>query len=140
MFRVLAGDSRAAARVRVTGTDMLHDYLSIPIFMGLVLVFGLVILTISDWLGRHFPNRRKGQPYECGMDPRGDSRVRVSIHFYLVAVLFILFDVETVFLIPWALVARSAGMGGFIEVASFVAIVVLGLAYVWKRGGLEWDR
>ncbi len=119
---------------------MLHDYMSVPIFMGLVLLFGVVILTISNWLGKHFPNPRKGAPYECGMEPVGSPRVRISIHFYLVAVLFILFDVETVFLVPWALIARDAGMAGFVEVATFVGIVAVGLAYVWKKGGLEWDR
>jgi NADH-quinone oxidoreductase subunit A len=120
-------------------TFALIDYLPILIFMGLVAGFGVVILALSDWLGRRFPGRRKGQAYECGMDPEGDARARVSIHFYLIAVLFILFDIETVFLIPWAVVAGAAGLPGLVEVLTFVAVVAVGLVYVWKKGALEWQ-
>lgn len=118
----------------------LIEYLPILVFMGIVAAFGVVILLLSDWLGRHVPNRRKGQPYECGMEPAGDARARISVHFYLIAVLFILFDIESVFLIPWAVVARAAGLAGFVEVATFVAVVAVGLVYVWKKGALEWQR
>jgi NADH-quinone oxidoreductase subunit A len=87
----------------------------------------------------------KCDAYECGMAPIGSARVRLSIHFYLVAVLFILFDVESIFLIPWAVTAKEfygLGLGGivFAEIAIFAVVLGVGLAFVWRKGGLDWDR
>ncbi len=124
---------------------MLASYLPILLLLGLVLAFAGGNLVISDLLGGHRRTVGKGDAYECGMTPQGTARVRLSIHFYLVAVLFILFDVEAVFLVLWAGAARQfvengAGALVFAEIVVFVGLLVLALAYVWRKGGLDWDR
>jgi NADH-quinone oxidoreductase subunit A len=124
---------------------MLIDYA--PVLVLLILVGGFAVgnLIISDLLGRTRRAIGKAEPYESGMTPEGDARLRLSIHFYLVAVLFILFDVESIFLIPWAVAARelsALGVGHvvFAEIVVFVLVLGVGLAYVWRKGGLDWDR
>ncbi len=124
---------------------MLESYAPILIYAAVVAGFAVASLVISDLLGRKRRAIGKDRPYESGMTPQGSARVRLSIHFYLVAVLFILFDVESIFLVPWAVSARAltaAGVGGivFAEVALFVGVLAIGLVYVWRKGGLEWDR
>ncbi len=124
---------------------MLQHYLPILVLLGLVLGFAVVNIIISDLLGGHRRARGKAEAYECGMKPVGTARIRLSIHFYLVAVLFILFDVESIFLILWAVGAKSftqAGVGLFVftEIVLFVGLLVLALAYAWRKGGLDWDR
>jgi len=124
---------------------MLQSYAPILVLLALVGGFALVNLVVIPLLGRKRRNVGKSDAYECGMQAEGSPRIRLSIHFYLVAVLFILFDVESVFLLPWAAAAKSfraAGVGLFVfgEVAAFVLMLVLALAYVWRKGGLEWDR
>jgi NADH-quinone oxidoreductase subunit A len=124
---------------------MLDSYLGIAILAAFVALFAAASLVLSDLLGVRRRAIGKGGAYESGMTPIGGARLRLSIHFYLVAVLFILFDVESVFLVPWAVAARTfaqAGVGGivFAEIAAFVLVLGVGLAYVWRRGGLEWDR
>jgi NADH-quinone oxidoreductase subunit A len=124
---------------------MVERYLPILILFVMVVGFAVANMALSDLGGRKRPNVGKGDPYECGMEPQGDARLRLSIHFYLVAVLFILFDVESLFLILWAVGAKSfqgAGVGVFVfvEIVVFVAMLALALAYVWRKGGLEWDR
>ena len=124
---------------------MLNDYLPILIMVAAVAGFGIVNLLISDLLGARRRAAGKADPYECGMAPTGTARMRLSIHFYLVAVLFILFDVESLMLLPWAVAAKSmtaAGVGAvvFKEVLAFSVVLGLGLAYVWRKGGLTWDR
>ncbi len=101
-----------------------------------LLALGMVVA--SQLLGRHRFNRVKFTPYECGMTPVGDSRERFSVKFYLVAMLFILFDVEAVFLYPWAVIFKELKMFGFIEMMVYIAIVLAGLWYVWKKGVLDW--
>ena len=81
----------------------------------------------------------KSQPYESGMMPIGDTRARFSVNFYVVAILFIVFDVETVFLVPWAVVMRKVGLAGFASAGIFLFILTVGLIYEWKKGALEWD-
>jgi len=124
---------------------MLNDY--VPILLLLVVAAGFALLNnlLSEWFGRKRRNVGKADPYECGMEARGSARIRLSIHFYLVAVLFILFDVESVFLFVWAVAAKSfheQQMAAVVlgEIGAFVLILVLALAYVWRKGGLEWDR
>lgn len=124
---------------------MLLDYAPILLLVVMVLGFAVGNLILSDLLGKRRRSIGKGEAYESGMQPIGDARLRLSIHFYLVAVLFILFDVESIFLIPWAVAARElaeAGLGRvvLIEVIVFVAILAVGLVFVWRKGGLEWDR
>ena len=124
---------------------MLRDYA--PILILILIAFGFAVgnLVISDALGRKRRSIGKGSPYESGMKPEGNARLRLSIHFYLVAVLFILFDVESIFLIPWAASAKELvelGVGGVVlgEILVFVTVLGVGLAFVWRKGGLEWDR
>ncbi len=124
---------------------MLTDYFPILILLALVVGFVTVVLLLSNIAGRKRMNQEKASAYECGMDAVGDTRVRISIHYYLVAVLFILFDVEALFLALWASAAKTfkeAGIGGliFAEILIFVFVLALTLAYVWRKGGLEWDR
>lgn len=124
---------------------MLSAYAPILLLAGLVLGFALVNLVVSDLLGRKRRSIAKGTAYECGLDGDGNARLRLSVHFYLVAVLFILFDVESIFLVPWAASAKAmaaAGVGGlvFLEILIFVAVLGVGLAWVWRKGGLQWDR
>jgi NADH-quinone oxidoreductase subunit A len=124
---------------------MLKDYAPILVLLALALGFALVNIFVSEWLGRRRRNVGKGQAYECGMEAEGSARLRLSIHFYLVAVLFILFDVESVFLVLWAVAAKEltqTGLAPFVlvEVFTFVLVLVLALAYVWRKGCLEWDR
>ncbi|MBM4061440.1 MAG: NADH-quinone oxidoreductase subunit A [Planctomycetes bacterium] len=124
---------------------MLERYAPVLIYAAVVAAFALASLLLSDLLGKRRRAIGKGGPYESGMDPRGNARLRLSIHFYLVAVLFILFDVEAIFLFPWAAASKwlaEKGAGGivFAEVAVFVTVLGAGLAYVWRKGGLEWDR
>ena len=124
---------------------MLSHYAPILILIALVLGFAVGNLVISELLGKNTRAIAKADAYECGSAPIGNARLRLSIHFYLVAVLFILVDVESLLLIPWAVSARSfaaAGVGGvvFCEIVGFVAVLGVGLAYVWRKGGLSWDR
>ncbi len=137
--------SEEAVGIRRRGTEMLDHYLPILILLGVVLGFAAFGIIASDLLGGHRKVVGKGEAYECGMRPVGTARLRLSIHFYLVAVLFILFDVEVVFLVLWAAAAKdfsSVGVGGlvFVEITIFVGLLILALAYVWRKGGLEWDR
>jgi len=124
---------------------MLTDYAPLLILIGLVGLFALGSLVVSELLGSRRVAIGKASAYECGMGSIGGARMRISIHFYLVAVLFILFDVESLLLIPWAVAARAfaqAGVGGvvFAEVVGFVLVLAVGLAFVWRKGGLEWER
>ena len=124
---------------------MLTAYAPILVLFGLVLAFAVVSLCLSEVLGAKRAAVGKASAYECGMTPVGSARMRLSIHFYLVAVLFILFDVEGVFLVLWAVAAEGFSTAGhgmlvFGEIFLFVALLVLALAYVWRKGGLEWDR
>ena len=126
---------------------MLQAYFPILVLFLIVAGFALVNIAISELLGRQRAARGKLNTYECGMSPVGTARGRFSVKFYLVAVFFILFDIESVFLIPWAvnlkgMVAQNAanGMPLFLEMVLFVGTLFVGLAYVWKKGGLEWDK
>jgi NADH-quinone oxidoreductase subunit A len=124
---------------------MLSDYAPILILIVLVVGFAVGTIVLSELVGRRRQAIGKEAAYECGMGSVGNARLRLSIHFYLVAVLFILFDVETLLLIPWAVATESfaeAGVGGivFAEVTVFVAVAGVGLAYVWRKGALTWDR
>lgn len=118
---------------------MLEKYLPLLIIFILAVFVGLFVVVGGRLLGPHHPNARKAAPYESGMVPYGPGRRRVSVRFYLVAVLFILFDIEVVFLAPWAVIVRELGVPGLIFMIIFVCILEVGHLYVWKRGGLEWE-
>ena len=119
----------------------------LPFLIHIVLAGGIAtaIITLSWWIGERKPTRAKLSPYESGMTPVGDARGRFSVQFYLVAMLFILFDVEAVFLYPWAVVqkplkASGLGMFWFWEMLVYIGIVAAGLWYVWKKGVLDWNK
>ena len=131
-----------------SGTDVLMSY--VPILMVLVAAVGFaaVMLTLSRLVGQQKPTKEKLMPYECGKDPVGSARARHSVRFYMVAMIFLLFDIEAIFLIPWA-VAYSKVLDGsdmamkllfYGEMMAFIAILFAGLIYIWKKGVLEWNR
>ena len=113
----------------------------IPILMMVIVASGFAGLTLvaSHFLGRRINQPEKLLPYECGITPFGNARDRFHTRFYLVAMLFIVFDIETVFLYPWAVVYRQLAIFGLIEMAVFLLILLAGLVYVWGKGALEWD-
>jgi NADH-quinone oxidoreductase subunit A len=120
-------------------TTYLEHYLPILIYAGLALLVGGAMLALSSLLGRHKPSREKAMPYESGVTPVGDTRHPIDVKFYLVAMLFILFDVEAVFLYPWVVVFRDLKMFGYYEMVLYMAFIVAGFFYIWKRGALDWS-
>src|ERR1700752_4021081 len=115
---------------------MLESWAPIGLFFIVVTGFGVVVLIASYVLGVKNPNPRKLAPYECGVNPIGTARERFSVKFYLVAMLFLLFDIEAVFLFPWAVVYRDLKLFGFFEMLLFIVAVLAGYIYVWKKGAL----
>jgi len=118
---------------------MLLDYLPILILVILAALFAAGSVLLSSLLGPRRPNPEKLSPYECGVEPVGTARERVSVKFYLVAMLFIIFDMEIVFLYPWAVVFQQLRLFGLMAMGSFLLVLLVGYFYVWKKGGLEWD-
>src|ERR1035437_2885295 len=123
---------------------MLGVYLPIIVLLAVAAVFGLASLTFSSLIGQKKPSKVKLAPYECGCEPVGTARERFSIKFYIIAMLFILFDIECVFLYPWAVIFKKfikAGFGAFVfgEMMVFIIILFVGYIYVWKKGALEWE-
>jgi NADH-quinone oxidoreductase subunit A len=114
----------------------------LPLLMHFALAggFAVAVVTLSTIIGYRRPTRAKLSPYECGMAPVGDARGRFSVKFYLVAMLFILFDVEAVFLYPWAVILKDLKMYGFWEMLVYVGIVLVGFFYIWKKGALDWGE
>ncbi len=123
---------------------MSGDYLDAyaPLLLQLLAAMGLsaIILLLSTLVGRGRPSREKLQPYECGIRPTGDAREPLSVQFYLVAMVFILFDVEAIFLYPWAYVFRELRWFGFAEMLLYIVILLAGYLYLWKKGALDWNR
>ena len=118
---------------------MLMEYLPIFIFFVVAVGFALVTLFLSAIFGKRKITPQKMIPYECGMDPIGEARKRFSVRFYIVAMLFIVFDIEAVFLYPWAVIFRELKIFGLAEMGVFIAILLVGFVYVWKKGALEWE-
>ena len=118
---------------------MLLDYLPILILVILAALFAAGSVLLSSLLGPRRPNPEKLSPYECGVEPVGTARERFSVKFYLVAMLFIIFDMEIVFLYPWAVVFQQLRLFGLMAMGSFLLVLLVGYFYVWKKGGLEWD-
>ncbi len=106
----------------------------------LALVIAIALVTLSYVIGKKVKNRVKDMPYECGIEPTGDARERFSVKFYLVAMLFILFDIEAIFLYPWAVIYKQLKMFAFTEMLVFVAFVMAGFFFVWKKGVLDWAK
>ena len=118
---------------------MLEDYLPILIFIAIGLVVGIVTLTLGVLAGPRRPDSAKDSPYECGFEAFEDSRMKFDVRYYLVAILFIIFDLEIAFLFPWAIVLDSIGMFGLVAMGIFLGVLVIGFIYEWKKGALEWE-
>src|SRR3981081_3670444 len=114
----------------------------VPLLIHLLIAIGLasLLVALSGLVGWRRPNRAKQQAYECGMEPTGDARQPFSVKFYLVAMVFILFDVEAIFLYPWAYIFRSLRWYGFAEMMIYIAILLVGYLYLWKKGALDWHK
>lgn len=112
----------------------------IPVFLFLAVVGTLLPLTLllAKLVRPENPNKTKLMPYECGITPFDNARNRYTVRFYIVAILFVIFDVETIFLFPWAVQFRALGLFGFVEMMIFLAILVVGYLWIWKKGALEW--
>ena len=118
---------------------MLENYLPILVFIGIGVVIGAVAITVGFLLGPHKPDSDKNSPYECGFEAFEDSRMKFDVRYYLVAILFIIFDLEIAFLFPWAIVLEDIGLFGFLAMVVFLGILVIGFIYEWKKGALEWE-
>ena len=117
----------------------MNEYLGILITFLFAAGIGAVFILLASTLGPKRPTPAKLEPFECGEQPFRLPSGRQAVRFYLVAMLFILFDVEMVFLFPWAVVVRTLGLYGFVEMALFLGVVVIGFLYAWKKGALEWQ-
>jgi NADH-quinone oxidoreductase subunit A len=116
----------------------MQGWLSILIMIGLGAAFALFSVVLSNLLGPRHPTAEKSAPYECGMPAVGDARERQSVKFYLVAMIFLLFDIEVAFLYPWAMALRGLGWPGFVQVVLFMLLLLTGYVYVWRKGALDW--
>jgi NADH-quinone oxidoreductase subunit A len=118
---------------------MLENYFSILVFIIIGFAIGIVLPVMGWLISPKRPDKEKLSAYECGFEPFQDARTPFDVRFYLVAILFIIFDLETAFLVPWAVVFRKLGWFGLTSMAIFLGLLVIGFIYEWKKGGLEWD-
>ena len=118
---------------------MLELYLPILLFILVGLALGVVLLTVGTVLSPNRPDPEKLSPYECGFEAFEDARMKFDVRYYLVAILFILFDLEIAFLFPWAVVLQEIGVFGFVAMMVFLAVLIVGFVYEWKKGALEWE-
>ena len=119
---------------------MLENYLPVLIFLAIGLMIGFVLLTLGGYLlAPHKPNEAKNSPFECGFEAFEDSRMKFDVRYYLVAILFIIFDLEIAFLVPWATVVAEIGLFGILSMGIFLGVLVIGFIYEWKKGALEWE-
>ncbi len=119
-------------------TSLSDSYLPVLIQVTLATGLSAVLVFLGWFLGHRVRNQVKDSPYECGVQPTGNARERFSVKFYLVAMLFILFDIEAIFLYPWAVVYRELKMFAFVEMLLFIVLVLAGYFYIWKKGVLNW--
>ena len=126
-----------ARGLRSPGKHM-QSWLSILMLFAVAIGFGAFTVFMSNLLGPSRPSPEKSAPYECGVPPVGDARERQSVKFYLVAMVFLLFDIEVAFLYPWAMAMRDLGWAGYIQVVLFTAILAAGYVYIWRKGVLDW--
>lgn len=120
-------------------TEFLQEYLPITVFFGIATVIALLVTVLPKILAREKPLKDKLKSYECGFDPFDDARGRFDVRFYLVAILFIIFDLEVTFLIPWAISLGKIGMVGFWSMMFFLFVLTAGFVYEWKKGALDWE-
>ena len=119
--------------------ELLTDYLPLVIFIGLASVIGLVLLVVPFVVAFSRPDPEKLSAYECGFNAFADARMKFDVRFYLVAILFIIFDLEVAFLFPWAVAFKAVGWFGFWSMMCFLGVLTIGFIYEWKKGALEWD-
>lgn len=119
--------------------NLLRQYIPIAVLFGIALFFALLLPILSLSLGPRRPSPRKETPYESGITPIGPAQRRLPVKFYLIAVIFILFDIEIIFLLPWAVTLRELSLFGLVEVLIFIAILLVGYVWIWRKGALEWE-
>jgi NADH-quinone oxidoreductase subunit A len=138
----LGATSRAGGAITAPAilqdASMLNAYIPIVLFIAIALGFAIFTLFVSRLVHAEKYNKVKLEPYECGIEPKTDARDRYSIRYYLVAMLFVIFDVETVFMFPWAVMMDQLALFGLIEMIIFLLILVVGYYYAWQKGALEW--
>ncbi|HEX9839164.1 MAG TPA: NADH-quinone oxidoreductase subunit A [Anaerolineales bacterium] len=115
------------------------EYVAIAVMVALATIIALIAIGLGTLFGPRKPSEAKSMPYESGMNPYGEGTRRMPVRFYLIAVLFILFDIEVIFFLPWAIVFRQLGVFGLIEMSIFIVILFVGYIYAWKKGALEWE-
>jgi len=118
---------------------MIASYVPILVFLIVGVLVGVITLVLGRILGPHRPDSEKTSPYECGFEAFEDSRMKFDVRYYLVAILFIIFDLEIAFLFPWAVVLDEIGIAAFLAMALFLGLLVIGFIYEWKKGALEWE-
>jgi NADH-quinone oxidoreductase subunit A len=118
---------------------MLLEYIAIGVMIAVATVIALIAIGLGELFGPKKKTEAKNMPYESGMNPYGEGTRRMPVRFYLVAILFVLFDIEVVFFLPWAIVFRQLGVFGLIEMVIFIVILLIGYVYAWKKGALEWE-
>ena len=118
---------------------MLGEYLPILLFLAVATGIGVALIVIGNVLGPKRPSAEKLSPYECGFPAFEDARMQFDVRYYLIAILFIAFDLEIAFVFPWAVIFRQLGIVGLVEMGIFLGLLVLGFVYVWKKGALEWE-
>lgn len=138
-MRLYACDLAGLPSAPAEDVRMLEGYLPILIFIIVGLGMGVVLMTLGFVLGPSQPNDEKLSPYECGFEAFEDSRMKFDVRYYLVAILFIIFDLEIAFLFPWAISLNEVGLFGFASMAVFLGILLIGFLYEWKKGALEWE-
>tara|TARA_B100001758_G_C18359828_1_gene585032 strand:- start:568 stop:990 length:423 start_codon:yes stop_codon:yes gene_type:complete len=120
-------------------SELLMQYLPILIFLGLAIALGLILILAAIVVAVSNPDAEKTSAYECGFNAFDDARMKFDVRFYLVAILFIIFDLEVAFLFPWAVSFKDIGVVGFWSMMVFLGVLTIGFAYEWKKGALEWD-
>ena len=118
---------------------MLGEYLPVLVFLGVGFAMAVVMLILGALLSPHRPDAAKNSPFECGFEAFEDARMKFDVRYYLVAILFIIFDLEIAFLFPWAIVLDKIGLFGLISMGVFLGILIIGFIYEWKKGALEWE-
>jgi NADH-quinone oxidoreductase subunit A len=121
------------------GTRVLTEYWPILLFLAVSTAVGITLMVLGNFLGPKRPESEKLSPYECGFEAFEDARMQFDVRYYLIAILFIAFDLEIAFVFPWAIIFRQLGMVGLVEMGIFLGLLVLGFVYVWKKGALEWE-
>ena len=139
MYPVARDERVTCFRTRESAPMSLSDYLPILMFLGVSTILALVLLALGSLLGPKRPGADKLSPYECGFEAFEDARMKFDVRYYLIAIQFIVFDLEIIFIVPWTLVFQELGPRALVTMGLFVGMLFLGFVYVWKKGALEWE-